>query len=211
MRKMLSSLVALASLVAPAAAQDGVGPPLGRLVGIGDRHLHLHCTGSGSPTVVIEAGASSFSIDFSLVQPEVSKTTRVCSYDRAGSGWRTPARMSKRQYASSVICGPCSTRPVRRAPSRSRGTDITHTRAASFDAATGKRGHSHSDAPAPIGGTVRSLAAFALCDTDCARSQAHRVDAANDQRRDRGGILDCRLHDAVAPQRGPQGHTRAAG
>jgi pimeloyl-ACP methyl ester carboxylesterase len=36
---------------------------------------------------VIEAGASSFAIDFALVQPAVAKATRVCSYDRAGSGW----------------------------------------------------------------------------------------------------------------------------
>jgi len=86
MRKTLSSFVVLATFVAATTAQDA-GSPLGRLVDIGGRRLHLHCTGSGSPTVVIEAGASSFSIDFSLVQPGVSKTTRVCSYDRAGSGW----------------------------------------------------------------------------------------------------------------------------
>ena len=84
---MLSLLVVFATLVAPTTAQDSVESPLGRLVDIGGRRLHLHCTGSGSPTVVIEAGASSFAVDFSLVQPEVSKTTRVCSYDRAGSGW----------------------------------------------------------------------------------------------------------------------------
>jgi len=40
--------------------------------------------------VVIEAGASAFAIDFTLVQPEISTTTRVCSYDRAGSGWSDP-------------------------------------------------------------------------------------------------------------------------
>jgi pimeloyl-ACP methyl ester carboxylesterase len=86
MRGTLSSLVVFVTLVAPTTAQD-VESPLGRLVDIGNRRLHLHCTGSGSPTVVIEAGASSFAIDFSLVQPGVSKTTHVCSYDRAGSGW----------------------------------------------------------------------------------------------------------------------------
>ena len=87
MRRMLSSLAVFASLVAPTTTQNEVGSPLGRLVDIGGRRLHLHCTGSGSPTVVVEAGASSFAIDFSLVQPDVSRTTRVCSYDRAGSGW----------------------------------------------------------------------------------------------------------------------------
>jgi pimeloyl-ACP methyl ester carboxylesterase len=83
----LLSLVVVAILAAPTIAQDVVVSPPGRLVDIGGRRLHLHCTGSGSPAVMIEAGASSFSIDFSLVQPEASKTTRVCSYDRAGSGW----------------------------------------------------------------------------------------------------------------------------
>ena len=57
---------------------------------VGGRRLHVHCTGSGSPTVVIEAGASSFALDFSLVQPETAATSRVCSYDRAGTGWSEP-------------------------------------------------------------------------------------------------------------------------
>jgi pimeloyl-ACP methyl ester carboxylesterase len=69
-------------------------------VDIGGRRLHIHCTGSGSPTVVIEAGASAFAIDWTLVQPDVARARRVCSYDRAGSGWsdarpdvETPARV----------------------------------------------------------------------------------------------------------------------
>jgi len=56
------------------------------LIDVGDRKLHVHCTGSGSPTVVLEAGASSFAIDFALVQAEIAETNRVCSYDRAGNG-----------------------------------------------------------------------------------------------------------------------------
>jgi pimeloyl-ACP methyl ester carboxylesterase len=52
--------------------------------------MHIHCTGSGLPTVVLEAGASSFSIDWSLVQPEIAKTNRVCSYDRGRLGWSDP-------------------------------------------------------------------------------------------------------------------------
>jgi pimeloyl-ACP methyl ester carboxylesterase len=95
-----SLLVLLVCAATPCFGQTGVGPPLGKLVDIGGRRLHIHCTGSGSPTVVIEAGASSFAIDFAVVQPAVAKTTRVCSYDRAGSGWsdarenmETPARI----------------------------------------------------------------------------------------------------------------------
>jgi L-ascorbate metabolism protein UlaG (beta-lactamase superfamily)/pimeloyl-ACP methyl ester carboxylesterase len=63
----------------------------GSLVDVGGRKIHIYCTGSGSPTVVIESGGMSFAIDWTLVQPEVAKTTRVCSYDRAGSGWSDPA------------------------------------------------------------------------------------------------------------------------
>jgi pimeloyl-ACP methyl ester carboxylesterase len=66
-------------------------PPPGRLVDVGGRKLHLLCTGSESPTVVFEAGASSFAIDFSLVQSELTRTIRVCSYDRIGQGWSDPS------------------------------------------------------------------------------------------------------------------------
>jgi pimeloyl-ACP methyl ester carboxylesterase len=89
---MLAGLVALSAPPFPLRAQDpAVRPPLGTLVDIGQRKIHLHCTGSGSPTVVLESGASSFALDWALVQPAVSKTTRVCSYDRAGYGWSDPA------------------------------------------------------------------------------------------------------------------------
>ena len=36
---------------------------LGALVDVGGHRLHLHCTGQGSPTVVLEAGAGDFSFD----------------------------------------------------------------------------------------------------------------------------------------------------
>jgi len=39
------------------------------------------------PTVVLSAGAGDFAVDWALVQPEVAKTTRVCSYDRSGEAW----------------------------------------------------------------------------------------------------------------------------
>jgi hypothetical protein len=34
-------------------------PPLGALVDVGQRKMHIHCVGSGNPTVVLESGASS--------------------------------------------------------------------------------------------------------------------------------------------------------
>jgi len=79
---------AILLLALPLFAQ--IGEPPGRLMDIGGRKLHIHCTGSGAPTVILEAGASSFSLDWSLVQPEIAKTNRVCSYDRARMGWSDP-------------------------------------------------------------------------------------------------------------------------
>ena len=75
---------------APAQVDPPPPPPPGRLIDIGGRKLHLYCAGDGSPSVILETGAGSFSIDWALVQPEVAKTTRVCSYDRAGYGWSDP-------------------------------------------------------------------------------------------------------------------------
>lgn len=77
--------------IAVLAAHQELSPAPGNLFDVDNgRRLHLLCTGQGSPTIVIEAGASSFAIDFTLVQRELQRSHRVCSYDRAGSGWSDP-------------------------------------------------------------------------------------------------------------------------
>ncbi|HEX2591763.1 MAG TPA: alpha/beta hydrolase [Rhizomicrobium sp.] len=68
-------------------------PPPGRLVDIGGgMRLHLRCTGSGTPAVIFDSGLGGTMLDWDLVQPAVAKTTRACSYDRAGMGWSDPAQ-----------------------------------------------------------------------------------------------------------------------
>ena len=63
-------------------------PAPGQLVDVDGHRLHINCTGTGSPTVVIDSGMGDWSASWSSwVQPEVAKTTRVCTYDRAGYGW----------------------------------------------------------------------------------------------------------------------------
>jgi pimeloyl-ACP methyl ester carboxylesterase len=100
----LVTLFAVLCLGTPLLAQQvDIGPPPGRLVDIGGRKLHLHCTGSGSPTVILEAGASSFAIDWALVQPEIARTNRVCSYDRAGMGWSDLAAGGPRDNVTSDL------------------------------------------------------------------------------------------------------------
>jgi pimeloyl-ACP methyl ester carboxylesterase len=75
----------------PIAATDAPDPkPLGQLVDLGGYRLHVHCTGRGKPIVVVENGLGDFSFDWSLVQSQVSKFARTCTYDRAGYAWSEP-------------------------------------------------------------------------------------------------------------------------
>jgi pimeloyl-ACP methyl ester carboxylesterase len=90
---MTRSAVVLVTLMAVAAMPHGQTkeyPPQGRLIDVGGRTLHIHCTGSGSPTVVLVAGGGAYAIDWALVQPRIAESSRVCSYDRAGLGWSDP-------------------------------------------------------------------------------------------------------------------------
>jgi pimeloyl-ACP methyl ester carboxylesterase len=67
---------------------DRVSYPIpGRLIDVGGHSLHINCTGTGSPTVVLEPGLGEPSTAMGLIAPAVAATTRVCVYDRAGRGW----------------------------------------------------------------------------------------------------------------------------
>ncbi|HEX5691639.1 MAG TPA: hypothetical protein VFX76_16610, partial [Roseiflexaceae bacterium] len=80
-----------ASYEAIAAAGDAQRYPApGQLIDVGGYRLHIQCVGDGSPTVVLDAGLGGSSLDWSLVQPELGRTTRVCANDRAGMGWSDP-------------------------------------------------------------------------------------------------------------------------
>ncbi len=65
-------------------------PAPGTIYRVNGHDMHLYCTGEGSPTIILEAGGGNDSLTWTKVQPELSKTTRVCSYDRAGFGWSLP-------------------------------------------------------------------------------------------------------------------------
>ena len=67
----------------------------GQLVDAGGLRLHLLCSGSGTPAVVMEAALGGSSISWSLVQPGLARLTRVCSYDRAGFGWSDAGPMPR--------------------------------------------------------------------------------------------------------------------
>ncbi len=85
-----SPIAALVYEKAAEAADAYRYPPMGKLVDIGGRRLHLYCSGSGGPTVVVESGRGSYSVDWVYVQPAVAQFARICTYDRAGYGWSDP-------------------------------------------------------------------------------------------------------------------------
>jgi pimeloyl-ACP methyl ester carboxylesterase len=73
-----------------AAGEARSFPAPGRMLTVDGYPIHLDCTGTGSPTVVLDAGLGGWSLDWSEVQPTVARSTRVCSYDRPGMGWSSP-------------------------------------------------------------------------------------------------------------------------
>jgi hypothetical protein len=71
------------------SATEGAPAPLAgqRLIDVGRHRLDIRCTGSGSPTVVLEPGlGESASAMARWIAPDVARTTTVCVYDRAGHG-----------------------------------------------------------------------------------------------------------------------------
>ena len=63
----------------------------GQLIDVGGHRLHLNCTGSGSPTVILEPGLGEVSSAMAWIAAEVAQDSRVCVYDRAGHGWSDAA------------------------------------------------------------------------------------------------------------------------
>lgn len=97
-RVVLSFIVLLAIVLGSSSSFNAIklyrfratNPPPGILYTVDGRKMHINCTGSGSPTIVLESGSGGDALVWGGVQPVLSKTTRVCSYDRAGLGWSEP-------------------------------------------------------------------------------------------------------------------------
>jgi pimeloyl-ACP methyl ester carboxylesterase len=57
------------------------------MVDVGGYLLHVQCAGQGAPTVLLDAVSGGWSAHWTHLLPEIAQTTRVCAWDRAGSGW----------------------------------------------------------------------------------------------------------------------------
>ena len=63
-----------------------IGEP-GRIYEVNGHQLYIQCLGAGKPNVILEAGYGADRRSWDQVEPELQRTTRVCSYDRAGLGF----------------------------------------------------------------------------------------------------------------------------
>ena len=91
---LLNPVLAVLVLLAIGGAYEVIGratePDVamrGELVDVGPYRLHLECTGTGGPTVIVEPGGGASAATLGWIAPEVARHTRVCVYDRAGKGW----------------------------------------------------------------------------------------------------------------------------
>lgn len=86
-----------ATLAAPAAVLDAPFE-------VGNLSLHIYCVGAGVPAVILESGLGDDGAVWGDVQPEVARFTRVCAYDRAGTGSSSaaPRHHSSRQTVSEL-------------------------------------------------------------------------------------------------------------
>ena len=99
-RWLLLTLCLAACAAPPAVPLNTEAPttsgPVAEVFDVGGRGLYLQCEGSGTPTVLLEAGLGGWSADWEPVLPALSQATRVCAYDRAGLGQSDPPRLRPR-------------------------------------------------------------------------------------------------------------------
>ena len=127
------SLIAVGGAVGTvmAATSSNPAPTSGHTYLANGHRLYLNCVGSGSPTVVLFNGLGEWTPNWAWVQANVSATTRVCAFDRAGEGWsggkadsrgRSPAGVRPARALARRACprAVCPRRTLRRRHLRAR-------------------------------------------------------------------------------------------
>jgi pimeloyl-ACP methyl ester carboxylesterase len=92
---LVALIVDMARVGGPAAwlARHRAIPGLagqGRAIDVGGRSIYLDCRGTGSPTIVLEAGMGDGVAGWAPVHDGMAAITRTCAYDRPGRGSSEP-------------------------------------------------------------------------------------------------------------------------
>lgn len=86
MKALVWPLLVFWSVSTPIIAAEFPAIP-GQRYDVGGYQLHINCTGSGSPTVLVDVGLGDDSTDWLPIQQAISQNSRICIFDRAGYGW----------------------------------------------------------------------------------------------------------------------------
>lgn len=83
--------------------KNKINPP-GNIIKTKNSNVHVILEGEGPDVVILEAGLGSISIDWSEIQPKVSKIAKVLSYDRGNYGWSKTRRqaLTARDYVEEL-------------------------------------------------------------------------------------------------------------
>jgi pimeloyl-ACP methyl ester carboxylesterase len=95
MRWRLWIMTALVGALGLAACGPSARGEMDKMVDMGTHSLHIRCTGSGEPTVVIDTGLGDTSDRWQAMQAQIAQHARVCIYDRAGYGASEPGPMPR--------------------------------------------------------------------------------------------------------------------
>lgn len=102
-----------------AAARPDQGDFARRVAIRGGRKLYLECRGTGSPTVVLEAGTGNSARVWRAhepgrraILPAVAQFTRVCAYDRPGTVWQGGEGQPKSVSRSDPVAMPRTVRDM---------------------------------------------------------------------------------------------------
>ena len=76
---------------APPATVERPTEPVDELVAVGGARLHVRCVGEGDTTAVLIAGFGAVGDPWAAIEPPITRSTRLCTYDRFGVGGSDPA------------------------------------------------------------------------------------------------------------------------
>jgi pimeloyl-ACP methyl ester carboxylesterase len=99
---------ALAVVLGTASVDGQTAEPPARaddLYQVGAETLHLHCQGTGTPTVVLLGGQGSTTSSWADFRDRLGPEVRTCAWDYPGVGWSTGAPMMTASRAAAALDG----------------------------------------------------------------------------------------------------------